>query len=228
VTEVQQCSANFQDLLSDAIERSELIGISDGSYKDDMGTAAWRLFYINSEDQQWTGQLLGSGQPSYQSAFRSELAGLYAMITLVNLLVDYYEVPNGTVELACDGIQALECVFDMDKSVTAANNSYDLILAMRKMIVGSRITWKHQHVKGHQGVPRDQLDIWGRANDECETGAKAFWSKCRQLHLTPESMSIDNGPWSIWSEEQMVVTNMRQVLYHKIHSPKTQARWRDR
>jgi hypothetical protein len=41
-------------------------------------------------------------------------------------------------------------------------------------------------------------------------------------------MSIDNGPWSIWSEDQMVATNMIQVLYHKIHSRKTQARWRDR
>jgi hypothetical protein len=91
VTGVQKCGANFQDM-ADSIERSELIGISDRSYKDDMGTAAWRLFYINLEDQQWTGQLLVHGQPADQSAFRSELAGLYAMITLVNSLVDYYEV----------------------------------------------------------------------------------------------------------------------------------------
>jgi hypothetical protein len=44
------------------------------------------------------------------------------MITLVHLLVDYYEIWNGTVELACDGIQALKYVFDTDNSVTAANN----------------------------------------------------------------------------------------------------------
>jgi hypothetical protein len=185
VTEVQQCGAHFQDLAG-AIERSELIGIGDGSYKDDMGTAAWRLFYINLEDQQWTGQLLVPGQPADQSAFRSELAGLYAMTTLVNSMVDYYEVPNGAVELACDRIQALEYFFDTKTSVTAANNSYDLILAMRKMIAGSRIrTRKRRHVKGHQDVPQDQLDIWGRANDDCDTDAKAFWAKCRQLHRTP-------------------------------------------
>jgi hypothetical protein len=41
-------------------------------------------------------------------------------------------------------------------------------------------------------------------------------------------MSIDNGPWSIWSEDRIVATNTRQVLYHKIHSPNTQARLRDR
>jgi hypothetical protein len=79
-----------------------------------------------------TGQLLVPGQPADQSAFRSELAGLYTMITLVNSLVDYYEVRNGTVELACDGIQALEYVFDTKKSITAASNSYDLILEIRK------------------------------------------------------------------------------------------------
>jgi hypothetical protein len=104
--EVQQCGANFQDL-ADAIEHSEMIGISDGSYKDNMGTSECRLFNINMEDQQCTGQLILPGQPSDQSAFRSELAGLYAMITLVHLLVEYYEVQHGTIELACDGNQAL-------------------------------------------------------------------------------------------------------------------------
>jgi hypothetical protein len=36
-------------------------------------------------------------------------------MTLVHFLEDYYEVQNGTLELACDGIQALEYVFDTDK-----------------------------------------------------------------------------------------------------------------
>jgi hypothetical protein len=49
--ELQQCGANFQDL-ADAIECLEMIGISDGSYKYNMGTAAWQLLYINIEDQQ--------------------------------------------------------------------------------------------------------------------------------------------------------------------------------
>jgi hypothetical protein len=60
VTEVQQCRANFQDL-TNAIERSELIGISNGSFNDNMGTAAWRLFDINMEEQQWTGQMMYRG-----------------------------------------------------------------------------------------------------------------------------------------------------------------------
>jgi hypothetical protein len=149
---VQQCRANFQDL-AEAIECSEPIGISDGSFKDNMETAAWRLFDINLENQQWTGQLLVPGQSSNQSAFRSELAGLYLMLTIVHLLVEYYDVQSGTVELTCDGIQALEYVFDMDKSVTAANNSYDLIMAMRNMIAESRIIWKRRHVEGHQDIP---------------------------------------------------------------------------
>jgi hypothetical protein len=116
---------------------------------------------------------------TYQSAFKSELVGLYAIITLLNSLVDYYEARNGTFKLACDGIQALEYVFDTKKSVTTANNSYDLILAMIKMIANSRITWKRQHVKVHQDIPRDQLDIWGRAIDDCDMDAKAFWEMCR-------------------------------------------------
>jgi hypothetical protein len=48
VTKVQECGANFQDMDPDSIERSELIGISDVSYKEDMGTAAWRIFLYQS------------------------------------------------------------------------------------------------------------------------------------------------------------------------------------
>jgi hypothetical protein len=122
----------------------------------------------------------------------------------------------------------LEYVFDTYTSVTAANNSYDLILARRKMIADSRITWKRWHVKGHQYIPMDKLDTWGRVNDYCDMDAKSFWATCRQHHRTPKSISIYNGPWSIWSEDQMVAANMMKVLYHNMHSPKNQARWRDR
>jgi hypothetical protein len=37
VTEAHQCGSNFKDMV-DAIERSEMIGTSNGSYKDNMGT----------------------------------------------------------------------------------------------------------------------------------------------------------------------------------------------
>jgi protein-tyrosine-phosphatase len=91
-------------------------------------------------------------------------------------LVEYYDVQSGTVELTSDGIQALAYVFDMDKSVTSANNSYDLIIAMRKMIAESRRIWKWRHVKGHHDIQREQL------NDVCDTEAKSFWATYRQQH----------------------------------------------
>jgi hypothetical protein len=131
-------------------------------------------FYINVEDQQWTGQLQVPGQPSAQSVFRSELAGMYAMITLVHLIVEYDDVRDGTIGLACDGIQELEYIFDTDKSVTSANTYHDLILAMRNMIADSRITWKRRRAKGHRDIPRDQLDIRGKANDDSYITVKAF------------------------------------------------------
>lgn len=52
------------------------------------------------------------GKLSEQSVFRSELVGVYAMITLVHLLVEYYDVRYGTKQLVCNGIHALEYVFD--------------------------------------------------------------------------------------------------------------------
>jgi hypothetical protein len=90
VKEVQPCITNPRDL-TDAIERSELIAISDGPFKDNLGTTAWRIVDINMENQPWTVKLLVPGQLSDMSAFRSELSSH-------NILVSsYHDVQSGTI-----------------------------------------------------------------------------------------------------------------------------------
>jgi hypothetical protein len=42
------------------------------------------------------------------------------------------------------------------------------------------IIFSHRHVPAHQDISRDGMDIGGRANDDFNTDAKAFWKKKRQ------------------------------------------------
>jgi hypothetical protein len=39
------------------------------------------------------------------------------------------------------------------------------------------ISFSSRHVPAHQDISRDKMDIWGRANADCDTDAKAFCKK---------------------------------------------------
>ena len=82
------------------------MGISDGSFKDEYGTACW---VIEGETSQ--GRIFGPcttpGNVKDQSAYRSELAGLYGIVTMLEAICKYHAVTAGKAEISCDGIQAL-------------------------------------------------------------------------------------------------------------------------
>jgi hypothetical protein len=50
-------------------------------------------------------------------------------------------------------------------------------MATRKVLDRLPISFSRRHVPAHQDISRDEMDIWGRANDDCDTDAKAFWKE---------------------------------------------------
>lgn len=59
-----------------------------------------------------TGVNVTPGNPSDQSAFWSELSGIYGFVTAVSVLCQVFQVTSGSITVACDGESALDYVFD--------------------------------------------------------------------------------------------------------------------
>ena len=95
--------------IADAIRQGKGIGVSDGSFKDKFGTACW-ILQGETADGEIKCPCLVPGNGSVQSAYRSELAGLYGMITMINTICAFYHIKTGSIELGCGGIQALQHV----------------------------------------------------------------------------------------------------------------------
>jgi hypothetical protein len=76
------CSIKFQDLV-DAIKEGHDVAIRDGSHKNKWGTASWRIMADTNEAEQWTGQHMTPGRKDDQSAFRSEIGGIYNMAVAI-------------------------------------------------------------------------------------------------------------------------------------------------
>jgi hypothetical protein len=162
------CSIKFQDL-EDAINEGSAIAISDRSDKNKRGTASWRIMADTNEADQWAGLHVTPGRKDDQSASRSEIGGIYDMAVLNELVCKFFHISNGSVSFGSECEAALYYIFDRNKKSTATTNSFDLIMATRKVLDSLPSTFSHRYVSAHQDISRKEIDIWGRANYDCDT-----------------------------------------------------------
>ncbi len=94
---------------------------------------------------------------------------------MVNKLCEYYEILDGEIELACDGLSALDKAFSYVSILHVDDSNYDLLGAIQYQWKNSPVHWKFRHVAGHQDdhTSVDNLDRWGKLNVEMDHLAKA-------------------------------------------------------
>jgi hypothetical protein len=130
--------------------------VSDGSFQDQYGTSAWAIEAESSVDRctgadippeaafqnnRRKGVNIVSGAPSDQSAYRSEVAGLFGIDTMVRELCGFHDITAGTVYLGCDGLSALLNCTDIDYVVKPTSPHFDLITATRAMFQQCPVKW---------------------------------------------------------------------------------------
>jgi hypothetical protein len=79
--------------LAEAIQQGTCIAVSDGSFKDKKGTAS---LVLEGRDSQFRLRcdVMVSGEENAQSAYRSELTGIMAAVTIVDLICAFFRSPQ--------------------------------------------------------------------------------------------------------------------------------------
>ena len=105
------------------------------------------------------------GHPDDQGAYCcGELAGLFAIILLVNLIYSLADITSRGIEVGYDSLSALNKGFDT-WPLESSNLHFDLLSALWKMISSSPVTWRTPHVGSHQDDdPNAELDWWAKQN----------------------------------------------------------------
>jgi hypothetical protein len=75
-----------------------------------MGTSSLRILNRNQENTIVMGVNLLSGRAGDQSSYQSEVAGIFSIIVFVSLVVEYCDIAEGIIEVACNGIEALRSI----------------------------------------------------------------------------------------------------------------------
>lgn len=225
---VQQvrCSDNGAKIV-EAIRNGTCIAVSDGSFKDEYGTAAWVLEGRTSEGR-IEGVGIIPGEPKIQGAYRSELGGLYGIATIIHILCQVHSIEQGAVEIGCDGLAALRNGVAGDGQIKPQAPQFDLIAALQGQMHKSPITWKPRHVKGHQDNNVDaELDRWAKLNIEMDEKAKLHWATTCDVARNPEQHLLEE-PWSAWIGDKKVSKDLRSTIIDHIHGTAIKAYWAHR
>ncbi len=73
------------------------------------------------------------GTAKDQSAYRSELAGLYCILLGAKQLCEFFNITQGSIELGCDGQSALDKAFNYVSIIKIEDSNYDLLFAIRNL-----------------------------------------------------------------------------------------------
>ena len=202
--------------IAEAIRNGEANAISDGSFNFPYGTSSMVIEGSNQSGRVQADNVVPGH--ANQSAYRSELAGLYAIVAAILNICKVHNVEAGQVEIGCDGLSALQESFHPDivpYDPTAPH--YDLISAIRKLASSLPITWLPRHVAGHQDdVENAFLDRWALLNIEMDSAAKAHLHEYRDLDdlnsPRPPQYKIYGKPWALWIGGRKLCTDYRPII----------------
>ena len=168
------------------------------------------------------------GSPEDQSAYRSELAGLYGIVLAVSLVCKVHGVTGGQVEIGCIGLLALQQSFHPDNIPNAPTApQFDLICAIRRVAKQCPVVWLPCHVDGHQVNDLTAiLDRHALLNIKMDTGAKAFMFPFPQnIGSDQVQYKIFGEPWSIWLGPKKLSKDFRPTIQEICHGTPLRHYW---
>jgi hypothetical protein len=146
------------------------------------------------------------GAPTDQSAYRSEVAGLFVIATMVREICSFYDITAGTAYLGCDGISALLNCIDLDYVVKSSASYFDLITATRAMLQQCPVQWIPHHVLGHQDDNTAGLLSITRWMKKLKYIGPTQFPRYRQFTISGE-------PWAIWLKNEEICRNLHSTLH---------------
>jgi hypothetical protein len=211
--------------VAQAIRNGTARAISDGSFKDQLGTSSTVIYGDNADNRMITVNEV-PGHRQEQSAYRSELAGIEGALAVLASVCRVHRVENGAVTIGLDGEQALiEASGNWPLSPSRAD--FDMLTDIRAKIKKLPITVHWRWIKGHQDddVLYEDLDDWAQANVLVDNIAKAYWNHVSSTNSEPKAHRFSDEAWSLYLDGGKIGKFDKKKLYQSIHEETVMTYW---
>ena len=213
-----------------AIIRGDARAVSDGSFKNEMGTSASILFHTRSTDPYRIISVNSvPGNRNEQSAYRSELAGVSGSLSTIAAVCVVHDINTGSISIGLDGEQALIAASE-DWPLNPERPDYDLLIDIRAKVRRLPITVTWKWIKGHQDdfASHGPLDESAQANIYMDSMAKAYWNYLNTSDHCPSPQRFGDEAWSISFQDNKLSRLDKKPLYHALMEPVSKAYWQDK
>jgi hypothetical protein len=218
------CSDNGR-CLAMAILNGTARAISDGSFKDKMGTSA-SVLYGSDPSKRIMCVNAPPGHEDEQSAYRSELAGIEGTLALVASVCKVHDIRSGSITIGLDGDQAL-IQASGDWPLHPSQADFDMLHDIREKLKRLPITVRWKWIEGHQDdhVDYEDLDDWAKANVLVDNVAKAYWNHVLQMGESPAAKPLGDEGWAIYVSGEKVGRFQKRKLYDAISEERVMEYW---
>ncbi len=95
-----------------------------------------------------SGQAVCQGAEPDMDSYRSELAGIYCIMAVVKKFCSFHNMKEGSIEIGCDGLSALDSAFEKGDQLFHDIPSYDLVSAILHLCRRLPLTWSYDMLEG--------------------------------------------------------------------------------
>ena len=193
------------NLLLEAIRQGTAVAVTDGSFKDGLGTAAFTFKTNISDERSLTFAHMTPGMDTDVNPFRAEVGGLYGIAKFLSRLHQHHDLSGGQITVACDCKGALERT-QSDRPPRPKDPDADLYMEIYHVKLTTPVLWNTRWVKGHQDDNRDvrELDPWAKVNIDMDRQAKGYWQRLNNNRPRPFSLPDSPDVWSLWIHGQRI------------------------
>jgi hypothetical protein len=166
-----------------------------------------------SKENRCKGVNIVPGAPTDQSAYCSEVAGLFGAATMVREICEFHDINAGTVYLGCDGVSTLlNCTY-IDYVAKPTAPHFDLFTATRAILQQFPVKWIPHHIHGRQDDDPDAfLDRWATLDIEMDGDAKVHGAETVDKPRSRQ-FTIFGEPSALWLKDKHICMNLHSTLH---------------
>jgi len=172
------------------------------------------------------------GYGSDQSAYRSELEGIYAMVVIVEKIKEMWTLIGGGILIECDGKAALDQALNIkDNIASCQQQQFDMISGIQGYVRASTIEYLNLHIKVHQDSKKklEDLSQLEFLNVEVDWTAKDYWAEKYDNDIVKQCRCykyvMPMGMWKILFMATRVINKLVTFLRESIDGGKAAEYW---
>ena len=216
-------------LLASSLFKGIGLCISDGSYTrtDSMCTCGWIIYVSPQLYLEGGGRIPGC--ISDDSAYRGELGGMLAILTIIAILEEHFTPSLAyTLDMGCDNDSALDRTINSSRQyLNCTWKSYDLLTAMVKMKEPLKLQPNLITVAGHADELGRTLTLAETLNVRADEIAEIVANRCRREHSDRQNSlpSPLRGSTAVHIQGIWVGSAISKTLINQIHKQKILQWW---